>query len=190
MERHKLGGRTFVAVRESTVEQDYTFLGLIREAGISELTLQPDEGPDEFARRTLDHLVADGAVLKLLGCLLIPEELIGGRRSRFALGRRPDPGEVWTPEIGEETAAFLGRLKEQQDKLKIQGLILTLLVSFFESGIVSLWTTEISSDEAIPETTREESPSSSISERRTRDRSRGTDSDLGRRSFSSSPAGS
>lgn len=190
MERHTLGGRTFVAVREGTVEQDYTFLGLIREAGIPELTIDPDEGADEFARRILDKLVENGAVLKLLGCLLVPEELVGGRRSRFHLGRRPDPGEVWTPEIGEETAAFLARLRERDDKLKIQGLVLTLLVSFFESGIVSLWTTEISSDETIPDQTGEESPSSISGTTPTEDRYPRTVSDLGRRSSSSSPAGS
>lgn len=151
MERFKLGGRTFVAVRETTLEQDYTFLGLVREAGVSELTIHPDEGADGFARRTLDELILSGSVFKILGCLLVPEELVG-RRSRFAIGRRPEPGELWTPEVAEQTGAFLARLNDPRDKAKINSLILTLLASFFQSGIVSLWTTEISSDETIPET--------------------------------------
>ena len=162
-ERHKLGGRTFVAVRESTVEQDYTFLSLVAEAGISELTMEPEEAPDVFTRRILDATVRNGAVLKLLGCLLIPEEMIP-KRSRFAIGRKAEPGEAWTPELSEQTAAFLGRLTSPKDKAKIRELVLSLLLSFFESGIVSLWTTATSYDETIPddasESPEEESPSS------------------------------
>ena len=166
-ERHKLGGRTFVVVRESTVEQDYTFLAMIRDAGVAELTMDPEEEPEGFARRILEAVIRSGAVLKLLGCLLVPEELVP-KRSRFTIGRRPEPGEMWTPEIAGETAEFLGRLHDPADKTKVQALVLSLLLSFFESGIVSLWTMGTSSDETIPEKeleSPEESPTT------TRDRS-------------------
>ena len=86
-------------------------------------------------------MIRNGAVLKLLGCLLVPEELVR-KRSRFAVGRRAEPAELWTPAIGEETAEFLGGLREPKDKTKIQALVLSLLLSFFESGVVSLWTSE------------------------------------------------
>jgi hypothetical protein len=60
------------------------------------------------------------------------------------------PDRVWTPELGEETAKFLGSLHTGEDKAKIRSLVLTLVLDFFESGIISSWTTETSSSEAIP----------------------------------------
>jgi len=144
IEKHVLGGRTFLTVRESTVEQDFRFLALVKRARIDEITLQPGESPEAFARRLLEATVESGAILDLLGCLLVPEE---------AAPRDRDPGEAWTREMGEETARFLGRLREPPDKARIRSLVLSLLVSFFESGIVSLWTSTTSSGETIPNTT-------------------------------------
>ena len=144
LEKHVLGGRTFLTVRESTVEQDFRFLALVKRARIDEITIQPRESPEVFARRLLEATVESGAILDLLGCLLVPEE---------TAPRDRDPGETWTREMGEETARFLGRLREPEDKARVRSLVLSLLVSFFESGIVSLWTSKTSSTEAIPNTT-------------------------------------
>jgi len=36
-EKHTLGGRTFLPLRESTVEQDFRFLALIKRAQIDEV---------------------------------------------------------------------------------------------------------------------------------------------------------
>jgi hypothetical protein len=143
-EKHVLGGRNFLTVRESTVEQDFRFLALVKRARIDEITLAPGEHPEAFARRLLEATVESGSILDLLGCLLVPEE---------AAPRDRDPGEAWTREMGEETARFLGRLREPEDKARVRSLVLSLLVSFFESGIVSLWTSKTSSTEAIPHTT-------------------------------------
>lgn len=158
-EKHAIGGRTFYTAGDSTVEQDYTFVSLLSDAGLEELTMDAEESPEGFGGRVLAAALKSGGVLKLLGCLLIPAELVP-KRSRFSFGRRPSPGLGWTPAIGEETAAFLGGLTGAEDKAKIRGLVLTLLVSFFSSGIVSLWTTATSSDEPIPddEMIEEESP--------------------------------
>lgn len=143
-EKHALGGRTFLTVRESTVEQDFRFLALVKRARIDEVTIQPGEIPEAFARRLLEATVESGAILDLLGCLLVPEE---------AAPRDRDPGEAWTREMGEETARFLGSLRSPADKATVRSLVLSLLVSFFDSGIVSLWTSTTSSGEAIPNTT-------------------------------------
>lgn len=143
-EKHVLGGRTFLTVRESTVEQDFRFLALVNRARIDEITIQPRESAEAFARRLLEATVESGAILDLLGCLLVPEE---------SAPRDRDPGEAWTREMGDETARFLGSLRAPADKAKIRSLVLSLLISFFESGIVSLWTTTTSSGEAIPDTT-------------------------------------
>ncbi len=140
-EKHTLGGRTFLPLRESTIEQDFRFLALVKQARIDEVIMQPGEGPEDFARRLLEVTIESGAILDLLGCLLIPEDLAPQDR---------DPGEVWTPEMGRDTARFLGRLRAPEDKAEVRGLVLSLLVSFFESGIVSLWTSTTSSGEAVP----------------------------------------
>ena len=140
-EKHTLGGRTFLPLRESTVEQDFRFLALVGRARISDVVMQPGERPEAFARRLLDVTIESGVILDLLGCLLVPEELAPQDR---------DAGEVWTPEVGQETARFLGQLRDPKDKAEVRGLVLSLLVSFFESGIVSLWTSRTSSVETIP----------------------------------------
>lgn len=169
-EKHKLGGRMFFTAGDSTVEQDFVFVSLLRDAGLEELTMGAEEAASDFGARVLSAALKSGTVLKLLGCLLVPAELIP-KRSRFALHRRVSPGTLWTPQVGEETAAFLGALTTEVDKAKIRALVLSLLVSFFSSGIVSLWTTETSFDETIPEEPEEE--------RSTRTMMRTNDSDVG-----------
>ncbi len=141
-QKHVLGGRTFLAIRESTVEQDFRFLALIGRARIDEITMAQGENPEDFARRLLETTIESGVILDLLGCLLVPEDVTPRDR---------DPGEAWTPEIGRQTAQFLGQLKDPKDKAEVRSLVLSLLVSFFESGIVSLWSSTTSSSEAIPE---------------------------------------
>ena len=140
-QKHILGGRTFLPLRESTVEQDFRFLALVGRARIDEVVMQPGERAEAFARRLLEATIESGVILDLLGCLLVPAELAPGDR---------DPGEVWTSEIGKETARFLGQLRDPKDKAEVRGLVLSLLVSFFESGIVSLSTSPTSFAEAIP----------------------------------------
>ena len=142
--KHVLGGRTFLTMRESTVEQDFHFLALVKRARIDEIVMERGETPETFARRLLETTIESGAILDLLGCLLVPEE---------AAPRDHDPGEAWTREMGEETARFLGGLRDPTDKATIRSLVLSLLVSFFESGIVSLQTSTTSSGEAIPSPT-------------------------------------
>jgi len=140
-QKHTIGGRTFLPLRESTVEQDFRFLALVGRARIDEVVMQPGESPEAFARRLLEVTIESGVILDLLGCLLVPEDIAPQDR---------DPGEVWTPVVGQETARFLGQLRDPKDKAEVRGLVLSLLVSFFEGGIVSLWTSTTSFAEAIP----------------------------------------
>lgn len=143
--KHILGGRTFLTVKESTVEQDFRFLALVKQARLDEIIFEPGESPEAFARRLLEAAVESEAILELLGCLLVPEE---------AAPRGRDPGEAWTLGMAEETARFLGRLRKPEDKDEIRGLVLSLLIPFVESGIVSLRTSTTSSDGAVPSTRR------------------------------------
>jgi len=142
-EKHVLGGRTFLAIKESTVEQDFLFLALVKRARLDEVVLEPGESPEDFARRLLEAAVESGAILEILACLLVPEE---------AAQRGRDPGEAWAREMAEETARFLGGLRKPEDKDKIRSLVLSLLIPFVESGIVSLRTSMTSSRAAVPKT--------------------------------------
>jgi len=163
-EKHTIGGRTFLTIKESTVEQDFLFLALVKRARLDDVVLEPGESPEDFARRLLEAAVENGAILEILACLLVPEE---------AAPRGRDPGEAWTREMSEETARFLGGLKRPEDKDKIRGLVLSLLIPFVESGIVSLRTSMRSSYGAVPKTSKgRRSPGATVP---------------GRASFSSSP---
>lgn len=143
VERHEIGGRGFLTVREATVAQDFHFLGLVSRAGIDRMSIGQNEEPEDFARRLLEHSVRSGAVLELLGCLLVPEEEVKPGQ---------EPGEAWTVEGCKHTARHIGKCKSADDKAKINALVLSLLITFFESGIVSLWTSRTSFEEAIPTT--------------------------------------
>ena len=144
-EKHVLGGRTFLTIKESTVEQDFLFLALVKRARLDEVVLEPGESPEDFARRLLEAAVESGAILEILACLLVPVE---------AAPRGRDPGEAWTREMSEETARFLGGLRKPDDKDKIRSLVLSLLIPFVESGIVSLRTSMRSSRAAVPKTSK------------------------------------
>lgn len=145
-EKHILGGRTFLTIKESTVEQDFLFLALVKRARLDDVVLEPGESPDDFARRLLEAAVESGAILEILACLLVPEE---------AAPRGRDPGEAWTRAMSEETARYLGGLKKPEDKDKIRSLVLSLLIPFVESGIVSLRTSTTSSRAAVPKTSKD-----------------------------------
>ena len=153
-----LGGRAFLTVQESSVKQDFIFLSLIKDAGIDEVLREPDEAPEDFARRLLETTVKSGTALQLLGCLLVPEKAMPKRR----FGRRAEPGEIWTVEMGEETAEFIGQLRDRKDKAKINSLVLSLLISFFSTGIVSLWTSTMSSRETVPEGNETQVPDDTV----------------------------
>lgn len=127
---HLLGGRRFSVIGESTVEHDLTFMGLLRKAGLDMPTLREGELPKDFATRLLGDLLGSGKACELLGCLLIPEGV---------------ESEDWTPELGQETAEHIGHLTSAADKQKVNQLILSALVDFFESGLASLAATRASS---------------------------------------------
>ena len=140
-EKHVLGGRTFVPVSESTVEHDYHFLALLHRAGLGDVELLPGETGGVFAERILRQVIASGQVRPLLGCLLVPEPAAG-------TPTRP-PGELWTPEMGQDTARYLGGLIEEQDKAMVRSLVISLLIDFFQSGLSSLRASATSSAEGV-----------------------------------------
>lgn len=125
MEKIELGGRTYVPVKNSTIEHDFWLMGQIRSAGLDEVHIKPDERPEDFALRLLRDVINSGHVFLLLGGLLIPEG------TAF---------EDWTPELADETAGTLKKLTAPGDKEKVREQVLSLLIGFFETGLACLTT--------------------------------------------------
>jgi len=141
-QKHVLGGRTFLVIENSTVEQDLFLERARREAGINDLMIEEGEAPEDFAERLLDTVVRSGSLLTLLGCLLMPEEALPKRTMLIFPARE---GEAWTPEMAAETAAYIGGLQAPEEKAKVRILILDLLIHFFAHGTVYLRSTGTSS---------------------------------------------
>lgn len=135
-ERVELGGRIFVPAKNTTIEHDFWLMGHIRGAGLDNITVREGEAPDEFVLRLLQETINSSRIFLLLGGLLFPD------------GLAP---EAWTPELAEQTAAFLKKLTAPADKAKIQTQVVSALLGFFQTGLLSLMTFPRSSGAASPE---------------------------------------
>jgi len=134
-ETFNLGGRSFVYVEETTVEHDEYMEARLRPAGLHEITMQIGEDAEAFARRLVLQSAESGVRRELLGALIVPAE-----------------AKQWTPEIAAETAAFLGKLRDEEDKNKLRLLFTSMLFRFFADGISSCYAYKRSLDEALAET--------------------------------------
>lgn len=141
-EKHAFGNRIFLSIDESTVEQDFHLMALVKRAGLDQVIMTEGEDPRAYAERLLDALLASETVLDILACLLVPAD-------RVPKGK--EPGECWSAEVASDTRTYLSLLRTAEDKQRIFDRVLSLLIGFFESGIVSLWTSAKSSaKETIP----------------------------------------
>jgi hypothetical protein len=123
LEKIKIGGRMFVPVKNSTIEHDFWLMAHIRGAGLDRIAIEEGEPPEEFAVRLLGEVISSGRIFPILGGLFLPEKI---------------SSLDWTPEVAEETAAFLKKVSDPDDKALIQQQVVSLLISFFQSGLVSL----------------------------------------------------
>lgn len=140
-----LGGRAFARAEDTTVEQDLWIMGTLRRVGLDQLSLEVGETADDFAHRLLSDLAASGKALPLLGALIVPA----------------DGPETWSEELAASTAAFLATLKAPDDKARVNTLIVSMLLGFFLSGIVSLHEFKRSLDESIATDPASEMPATS-----------------------------
>ncbi len=123
METVRIGGRIFVPVKNSTIEHDFWLMAHIRGAGLDRITIGEGEAADDFAVRLLAEVISSGHIFPILGGLFLPETI--------------SPLD-WTRDVAEETATFLKKISDPRDKLEIQKQVISLLVSFFQSGLASL----------------------------------------------------
>lgn len=114
-----LGGRTFVPVTGSTLAHDTWYMGLVSRTGLDAIVRRDDETEPEFGTRLLRALLASGAIVELLGGMLVPTGTV--------------PTE-WTPQLAAETAAFIGGLEDPQEKDKAYPLMIECWSRFFQNG--------------------------------------------------------
>ena len=148
MERIKIGGRMFVPVKNSTIEHDFWLMAHIRGAGLDRIAIEEGEPPEDFAVRLLGEVINSGRIFPILGGLFLPEKI---------------SSVDWTPEVAEETASFLKKISDPQDKLEIQRQVISLLISFFQTGLASLTISRKSSGTGPQSTPDSESGGRSIS---------------------------
>jgi len=123
LEKITIGGRAFVPVKNSTIEHDFWLMAHIRGAGLDRIAIEEGEPPEDFAVRLLGEVISSGRIFPILGGLFLPEKIAS---------------IDWTPEVAEETVAFLKKVSDTEDKAQIQRQVISLLISFFQSGLASL----------------------------------------------------
>jgi len=131
-ERHVIGGAHYVPVGVRSADHDVWLMGKIHRANLSEVEVRAGEPREAWARRLLFELCASGEAMLVLGGIIVPEEV--------------GPAG-WTEEVAAETARRLGALTGEEDKDAIFGILLTTLLGFSETGIVSFVLLTTSSSE-------------------------------------------
>lgn len=115
-----IGGRAFKGAKNSTMEHDVFVQGMIAKAKLGRLEMLSGETPEDFALRIFRRAAVNSDVFLLLGGLLLPAEL--------------SPAQ-WTEDVARETAHFLRKLTDENDKKIVQGQILGAIMGFFQKGL-------------------------------------------------------
>lgn len=122
-ENISLGGRSFTYVgANGTLDRDLYVMAHARHAGLADAQIHEAESPEDYAARLLDLLLTSGHGLLLLGGFLLPE------------GKRV---EDWSEELARETAGFLGRVTDPDQKREVQVQLLSVTLGFFVNGLGS-----------------------------------------------------
>lgn len=120
-----VGGRQFKPCTDSTIEHDVRTVDLADAAGLRDLQIPAEGSADDYQRfvhELITGLVRNRHLFSLLGCVLIPAD--------------KEPSQ-WTPELGEETAAFLASCTSPDDKQLIYAQTAALLEGFFVAGLAT-----------------------------------------------------
>lgn len=133
MQTITLGGRNFWVQEQGSIEHDIWTMNAVRKHGLDKLVLLETETSDAFVERVLTKLLETGTIFTILAAGLVPE------------------GQPWTPEGAEEVSHFLKSLREPEDKVLMQKMVVSVLIGFFAGGL-PLWTRSRNSSEAGTET--------------------------------------
>lgn len=125
-----VGGKRFKPVTNSTIEQDFWTASKVEEAGLANLVMNEGENPEQFALRILGQAMKSKNVFLMLGGLMMPDD---------------KEGHEWSPEIATETADFLRKCTDAEDKNIIRRQVVALLLGFMEAGLTFYATSRKSS---------------------------------------------
>jgi hypothetical protein len=126
----KIAGKEFKPVVNSTMRHDIWVQGQIERAGLGNLSVLEHETPEDFARRVFRMACMNADVFLLLGGLIMPVD---------------ENPVKWTVDMAKQTAEFLGNVIDDRDKAIVQAQIHSALTSFFITGLLSLTTSQRSS---------------------------------------------
>lgn len=128
-----IGGRSWRAVKQTTFEHDIALSTIVRRSGIT----MPDASvtAEEFEARAFFRLMETGEIFNLLGAVAIPAKLAD---------------LDWTEKIGAESAQFFRTINDQQEKEKLQAVLVTLVLNFFAPVLVSLRRLQSVSSQVAP----------------------------------------
>lgn len=142
-----VGGRTFRPTRETTFEQDLYIGSLLKDAGMIKMAegfnLASDEVSD-VAMEIITRAFASGKLFEIIAASV--EEI----------------GTPWSISESKKNAQFFSQLRNGEEKKKLHGAIVGIILGFFVSGAVST-TTSLSYSGDAPEQPDQGSSSKSLS---------------------------
>lgn len=121
MSQITLGGKPFLRCENSTLQHDIVLMNHIRSADLLELELPDGSSGEDYAAEMLSRAAGYEKFNELLGCLLVPAET-------------PN----WSLATCRDSARHFDTLTSPDDKLALNGILIELLVSFFQAGRVTL----------------------------------------------------
>ncbi len=133
-EQYVIRGRAFSPLGWFTPARFDWMLEQLEEAGLTKLAMPEGNDADAFAHETLMKLIRGGRRTLILGGMVAP----AGTRD----------GD-WTPKMARETADWFDRSADPADVEVINGLTLSMLASFFASGLISAKRSPTSSETKV-----------------------------------------
>jgi hypothetical protein len=117
-----VAGRRFHVTGETTFEQDIYIMQLLEETGLQSLAQNFDITKDDvgaISSKVIITAYASGKLFLLLAAVM--EEV----------------GTVWSKEQAVANGEFFSKLKRSEDKEALKGSIVSVILSFFVSGLLS-----------------------------------------------------
>lgn len=124
-----VAGRHFTASVETTFEQDMFIMATVQQAGLNKLGQDFDFRSGEMteiASQIIAKAFSSGKLFALLGAVLTESD------------------QEWTQELARERELFFRKIKKPEDKKALHAAIITVILGFFVSGLLSSQTSQVS----------------------------------------------
>jgi hypothetical protein len=119
----EIEGRTFYNCTSTSFKQDIYVMSVMRKSGLEKLASEFDitktDILDEVAQDIIVTASINGQLFEMLGAVLEEE------------------GVPWTVESAKENAEFFAELRDKRDKDALHGAIVSVILGFFVSGLLS-----------------------------------------------------